>query len=301
MTHTATESSPGLYLAGQVYTRELADGGNYYDVSLMTSEQAALFIADKDRYKNKACVSLNNIFMPFDTSMDTNTTKIMPSGNVNFTVPSGTKTMIATVGFGETTTLGESYRSEDIKYRNVNDINLKYTQRSIGINKNVLFVGYDDSATPIDSNDDGEADVEKIRYATDISKMVAGPIDMSWSSSKKMWSVSGSADVYLVKCLDGFWTYEVGDDSMPDHYKIRCVSGMTPDDNIIYDDVTAIGTLTDSTIEIVDVYTFATINRGSILQQGFRLMLAIKGKIKDKYGKTIGDDIWFSFGGGCNA
>lgn len=138
--------------------------------SLLTPTQAARFIDEE--YEDKACTTLNNIFVPYCT-YDTNDK--FPSGVIGYEAhTSGTATYSGLIG-PVSLTVDEYPDTENIVFDNVM---YKTKQRSIGINKDVYFVGIDE--------------IKKDNEPT-IRNRVAGPLRMTWD--KDHWSAGGIGDI----------------------------------------------------------------------------------------------------------
>lgn len=161
--YSPTSQHVPTFIAGQV----VGSGSScQYDISLLSIEQMNYFIQDANNYENKACVSLNKIFIPF---ADYDTDGVFPSGNLDTDYNGGSSYSNAR---GLITTVDNESSSDAIFDGNTGSSSAE--KRSIGLNKDVPFIGYATS-------DSGSNDPQ------DMSEWKVGPLDVVWKENKKKW------------------------------------------------------------------------------------------------------------------
>lgn len=171
--HSRTEQQAIAFIGAEVIQNTDGDDTSY-NASLLTHEQALNFI-DSD-YETKACVSLNQIFIPYATYPNSD----MPRGyNISSSL-SGINNYhssgICLTSNSSTTTL-EDIDSDCMYYGNtrMNDVesywsgvDKKLYQRSVGLNRNIFLIGSDGTQT------------------------VAGPLDVTWHASGGVWRAAAT-------------------------------------------------------------------------------------------------------------
>lgn len=199
-----------IFITGQTFANE---SGQYPGVSMMSSMQASDFL-NGSGYMDKACVSLNEIFCPFDKSSGVNRTLPYAPGAEN-------------TGYGYIPTSSEEkpIQPEFTPY----EYNSK--SRGVGLRTSVVFVGPDlnsVSGIPAQSNGSG--------YKEDSSKWMAGELDMTWSSGRKKWVATDVVTGFLTSSINGSGYFTIsgvkyGGVDMPE--SLRC-NNFDPNLNATY-------------------------------------------------------------------
>jgi hypothetical protein len=177
-----TESTHSFVAAEAVYDDN--DIVISYNVAMLSQEQVTNYIMSCDNFKDKACVSLEAIFVPYATYGEIY--RYTTSGIPQMLFPSGNNTAIANTPILSKGICPTAYNKpidEAIFAGNIYSANVptgetsavKDSIRSIGINKDVYFVG-------------NSGEVPHGGYP------VAGPIDLEWNPQKVKWQAVSQAE-----------------------------------------------------------------------------------------------------------
>lgn len=144
-----------------------------YQTALLTSQQAANFISNDDSYEDRACVSINTLFLPYSTypkiyGVDAGGRSLLvfPSGNMTALsgVPIASGYCNTTYDYIDSDAMfpGNVHSKSGVLYSG----EVQNYARLVGINKDAFFVGY--------SADSGVGNV-------------AGPLNITWNNEHNNW------------------------------------------------------------------------------------------------------------------
>jgi len=152
-----------------------------YNVAMLSPEQVTNYIVSCDNYMDKACVSLNSIFVPYATygqiyRYDSNGNPMVVFASGNYSAISGHPMPSS----GISVTTYDIVANDAMFPGNIYSTSgaagypapIRDSMRSVGLNKDVYFVGTNPSGFP-----------------------VAGPLEMSWDTDH--WSAGGDVELKI--------------------------------------------------------------------------------------------------------
>lgn len=183
------ESSSKVIAADMIYTATNGDPVVSTNIALMAPYRLGPQISQDD-YHNKAGMSLEGLLRPCTTNPESETGHFPHFENPN--IGADTPNVNNLNPFNGTTDIGIAFPDQSGIPNNLSNEISDYTGHSkiIGLRMPLIGVGwgYDTDGNPVPSGGDGEF---LTGYKTRMDQWKAGPVDMRWDDSKKVWVATG--------------------------------------------------------------------------------------------------------------